>query len=152
MEELVNQLLTVMHARFGMQVVTQNASANQVRLVARVQPNFTRNWLVGAHHMLQCSQREPWNLDLSRQYFLRGELMVWGWRLIFQHPELEKCLPSIIQAVQTSPRARFEVEEQQLPGVTGQRRVMNPETGKGASSAGTPPLLIKQRAGMGVTG
>ena len=51
--------------------------------------------------------------------------------------------------IESCPRAKFEVEEQALPGVSGQRRTMNAR-GKGASSAGSVPLIVQQRSGGGV--
>ena len=149
--EALDVLLAALSARFGMQPVSQNATKSQVRLVLRIGSQHTRNWIVGAQHLLQVSQRSPWNLDLSRQYFLRGDVMVWGWRLILQHEDIAAHLPAIVQAVNSAPRAKFEVEEQALPGITGQRRMMN-ERGKGASAGGTIPMLIRQRVGGGVMG
>jgi hypothetical protein len=139
-------VLANLTSRYGFQVVTQNVSTSQIRVVGRVHPNHRRNWIVGMQHLLLQASRSPWNVDVSRQYFLRGELMVWGWRLIFQHEDVEQVCPAIVAALQGAPRARFEVEEQALPGVTGQRHTMT-EGGKGMAPAGTPPLLIRQRAG-----
>lgn len=146
----LESLLSTICNRFGMQVVNQNVSQSQVRLVLRINPQHTRNWLVAGQHLLRVSKRSEWTFDLSRHYFLRGGddgVMVWAWRVIFQHQDIMSQVPSIISAMSSAPRARFEIDEQQLPGVTGQRRTMN-DRGKGASAAGSTPLLIRQRMGM----
>ena len=149
----LDELLSALCGRFGMQIVSQNVTPNQIRLLLRISPQHTRNWLVAGQHMLQAASSSPWNFDLSRHYFLRGQggVMVWGWRVIFQHEDIAAQIPSIIVALGSAPRARFEVEEQPLPGVTGQRRTMN-DRGKGASSEGTPPLLLRMRMGLGGAG
>jgi len=88
-------VLANLTSRYGFQVVTQSVSTSQIRVVGRVHPNHRRNWIVGMQHLLLQASRSPWNVDVSRQYFLRGELMVWGWRLIFQHEDVEQvCQPS----------------------------------------------------------
>ena len=147
--EQLEGLFSTICGRFGMQIVSQSVTQAQIRLVLRINPQQTRNWLVAGQHLLRVSRRSEWTYDLSRHYFLRGGddgVMVWAWRVIFQHQDIASQIPSIIAAMNSAPRARFEIEEQQLPGVTGQRRTMN-ERGKGASAAGTPPLLIRQRMG-----
>jgi hypothetical protein len=116
-------------------------------VVGRVGPDHKRNWVVGIQHLLVQEQSKPWNVDISRQYFLRNGVVVWGWRLIFQHEDIEAMCGDIIKVIAAAPRARFEVEEQALPGVTGPRHTMTAR-GKGSAAAGTPPLIIQRRGGL----
>lgn len=141
-----DQLLQALNRRFGFETVTQNVGTKQIRVVGRVSPDYKRNWLVGIQHLLTQEQSSPWSVDISRQYFLRNGVVVWGWRLIFQHEDLEAMCTDVIATVSNAPRARFEVEEQALPGVSGQRHTMTSK-GKGAAPAGTPPLLVQRKVG-----
>jgi hypothetical protein len=148
MTEQAQALLNALHSRFGYEMRTHDVRPNQIRFLGKVPPEYSRNWVVGMRHLLLKSMASTWNFDLSRQYFLRGEQMVWGWRLIFQHEDIGSQVGDIITSINAAPRARFEVTEQRLPGVKGQRRTMNAK-GKGASAAGTPPLLIQSIAARG---
>jgi hypothetical protein len=148
MSEQAQALLNALSNRFGFEMRTNDVRPNQIRFLGKIPPEFSRNWIVGIRHLLVKSLTSPWNLDVSRQYFLRGEQLVWGWRLIFQHDDIDSQIADVITAIGAAPRAKFEVVEQRLPGVKGPRRTMN-DRGKGASSAGTPPLLIQSIAARG---
>lgn len=141
-----DQLLQALNRRFGFETVTQSVGTKQLRVVGRVGADHKRNWLVGIQHLLTQEQSRPWSVDISRQYFLRNGVVVWGWRLIFQHEDLEALYADVISAINNAPRARFEVEEQALPGVSGQRHTMTSK-GKGSAPAGTPPLLVQRKVG-----
>ena len=149
MDEPCDVVVGALARRFGFEVRKKDVRSNQLRLLGRVPPAQARNWVVFRKHMLEMSMRKEWTYDGSRQDILRGGALVWGWRLIFQHDALESYFPEIVDVINSCPRAKFEVEEQPLPGVTGQRRIMNAR-GKGASSAGSVPLIVQQRAGGGV--
>ena len=100
-------------------------------------------------HILEAANSGvPWKADISTSYFLReaDKSMVWAWRVIFQHSDVSTQVQSIVAAIQSAPRARFEVVEQPLPGVTGWRSTMNAKN-KGAAPVGSANLLIHQRAG-----
>jgi hypothetical protein len=148
MSEQAQALVNALATRFGFELRTHDIRENQFRFLGKVPPEFSRNWIVGVHHLLKKSLHTEWTLDISRQYFLRGDALVWGWRLIFQHSDINSQAPDIITAIGAAPRAKFEVTEQRLPGVKGPRRTMNAR-GKGASPAGTPPMLIQSIAARG---
>ena len=138
------EIVQALAVRFGFETVDVNEAPNQIRIIGRVVQAHTRNWLIGVHHLLATAEATPWNLDISRQYFLRDGSLVYAWRMIFQHAEVATHIPQIVSAIAGAPRARFEVEEVAIS--QGPRTMMN-ERGKGAASAGTPPLLIRQRMG-----
>ena len=140
-----DKLIGVLKARHGYEVVEQSVSEGQIRLFGRVLNESSRNWAPACHHLLTNERTHEWNLDLSRRYILRQDMMVWGWRLIFQHPAIVTQIPSIITVLNSAPRAKFEVEEQAL-SVIGPRRTMS-ENGKGAAPSGSVPLIVRQRAG-----
>lgn len=148
-EEATQALITALTNRFGFETRQQDSRPNQLRLLGRVPQAHARNWTIFRQHMLEVSMKRSWSYDGSRQDLLRGGALVWGWRLIFQHEDIEAQVPDIIGVIQSCPRAKFEVEEQALPGVQGQRRTMNAR-GKGASFSGSVPLIVQQKAGQGV--
>lgn len=140
-------LIDVLQQRLGFETVKPTITENQIRLAGRVGQAHTRNWVVASQHLLTVQGSAPWSLDLSKHYFLRAEQMVYTWRLIFQAENIAQYIPHIIGSIQNAPRARFEVEEQALPGVKGQRAMMN-KRGKGASAAGSVPMIVRQKSGM----
>ena len=144
--EGMSKVLGALRARFGFDVVNPTATDKQLRVLGRVHPEQERNWLAGVQHMLSVSEKAAWSVDISRQYFLRGGVLVYAWRVIFQGEGLEQYVNSIVSSLGGAPRAQFEVEEQVL-SVLGTRNTMNAR-GKGASVQGTTPMLLKQRAGM----
>jgi len=140
MSEQVAELYRALKQRIGYEVVKEQVTNSQIRVIGRVPQQLTRNWIVVMHHLLLGENAAPWSLDVSKQYFLRGGQVVWGWRLIFQASSIEDHIPGIIQLLGSAPKAKFMVEEQRLPGVRGQRVTMN-DRGKGASG------VLKSQAG-----
>ncbi len=143
-EEHTQAILMALRTRFGYEAVQVSQNPKQVRLLGRIPQQQTRNWQVGRHHIFLNERSHPWTVDISRQYFLRGEVEVFGWRLIFQGDNLAEHVKSITQTIMSAPRAKFELEEQALPGVSGPRRTMN-DKGRGAGSAGAIPLILQGR-------
>jgi hypothetical protein len=87
-------------------------------------------------------------VDISKQYFLRNERVLFGWRLIFQGEGVAEHLPKICEAVSNAPRAKAVVEEQPLAGARGDRNA--PRGGKGAQGvlgAVVGPMAIAQQMG-----
>jgi len=136
--------------RFGVTVVQQNVRPSQIRLLCRVPVEQSRNWVIFRDHMLAAGDAAAWTYDGSRVDMRHPSgSLVWGWRLIFQHEKISDFIGELTAVVSSCPRARFEVTEQALSVIGGQRSMMNAK-GKGATAAGTPPLLVQQRAGGGV--
>lgn len=144
MSEL-QEVLTALTKRYGFEVVQPTLSTNKIRVLGRIQEAQERNWMVGIEHLLTVADGRAWNVDVSRQYFLRGPSLVYAWRLIIQAPELEQHVDDIVTTLNNAPRAKFQVEEQALP-VRGRRSTMN-ANGKGASSAGTLPSILQRKVG-----
>lgn len=137
-----------MLSRQGFETIRPTETTGQLRLVGRVAGQYSDNWKVVILHLLQAAERNTWAVDVSRQYFPREGQLFYAWRLIFQGENLHTHYGSIVQTLANAPKARFEVKEQALPGVTGQRSMQN-SRGKGAAPAGSVPLLVRQRGGMG---
>lgn len=143
----VDSLLYKLQERGGFEVVNNTPSANQVRLMGRVPKPAMAGWLILVQRLLLQSDRSPaWSVDISKQYFLRNDQVVFGWRLIFQGKELEAHLYEIEQTITNAPRARAFVDEQILAGAQANRNAPN-SSGKGAQGvlkAAVGPQAVAQ--------
>jgi len=111
-----DDLLRVLRMRSGFEAVNHQESANQLRVLGRVQKQGVNGWLLVARQLLLASERSDWSLDVSKQYFLRGGKIMFGWRLILQGNLVAQRYEHVAQVVANAPRARAIVEEQLLPG------------------------------------
>jgi len=82
----------------GFQTKDENATKERIRLIGSVALEETTFWLQKVTQLLRLAADESWSLDISKYYFLRGDALIFGWRIIVQG-NLEKDLPDIIQAV-----------------------------------------------------
>ncbi len=148
MSEKLQQVLRTLQTRFGFEVVQPTISLTKIRVLGRIQQAQQRNWMAGVQHILLVAEKREWGIDISRQYFVRGDTLVFAWRVIIQaqNKNLEQYADDIITTFNNAPRARVELDEQALP-VRGPRSTMN-SRGKGASSGGSlPSILQRQVAG-----
>lgn len=147
------ELLVALKTKAGFQTVgAPTESENQIRIIGRLPSNQgIESWLLVIRQMLLTSEEAPWKVDVSKQYFLKGNRVVYGWRLILQAEDVASCLPAITQSVMSSPKpSRQEVTEMALPGAGPDRN--NPSaTGKGAGGVFSTPvgLAAVQRKRMG---
>ncbi len=143
----VDSLLHKLQERGGFEVVNNTQGASQVRLMGRVPKPAMAGWLILVQRMLIQSDKSPnWSVDISKQYFLRNEQVVFGWRLIFQGKELEAYLYEVEQTITNAPRARAFVDEQVLAGAQASRNAPD-ATGKGAQGvlkAAVGPQAVAQ--------
>jgi len=143
----VDSLLQQLRGRGGFEVVNNTSTAGQVRLMGRVKREAMPGWLIIVHRLLvRSNSQKSWSVDISKQYFLRDERVVFGWRLIFQGKELEAALGDIIQSIVNAPRPRAFVEEQALAGARPNRNEPG-STGKGAQGvlkAAVGPMAVAQ--------
>lgn len=147
-----DDLAKALAQRSGFEPLDINASANQIRVIGRVHPNGSSQWVLLVHHLLLTCEKTPWKVDISRYYFLRQmesgqKRLFYTWRLLVQGQEVSQHLPRIIQAVASAPRPN-QVELQEFPLAGAQR---NHHNGKGAYSAETTPMVahIAASARMG---
>lgn len=152
--EAIDHLKNLLRDRAGFEVVDASSGASQLRLVGRVPPNASAQWVLIVHRLLVMSKKADWKVDISRNYFLKeltsGPKLFYAWRLIFQAGNVEEQLQSILDAVNNAPRpARVELQEYPLPGAGKHRN--EPKNGKGAGSIGQMPLGISAaRSGGGL--
>ena len=128
------------------------ASENQIRLIGRVPKQHAPNWKAALDYLLKIEQSKPWSLDISQHYFMRGGAVVFAWRIIVQGQNIQSSYQDLLNTLKAAPRAQMsnpsgtisggEVVEQRL-SVIGPRKGGVNARGKGASTAGTPPLIIQ---------
>lgn len=141
--EQISQILQNLHVRGGFEVVNKSAKDTQIRLMGRVPKQSMAGWLIIVQRLLLASGA-GWSADISKQYFLRNERVVFGWRVIFQGPELETHITAIEQVITNAPRARAVVDEVPLVGARASRNEPG-NTGKGAQGilkAAVGPMAV----------
>lgn len=82
---------------------------------------------------------------MSKQYFLRGDKLVFGWRLILQGASLEEQLPVIVTTVSAIQRVQQSADE--VPLYSNPNRNTLSGTGKGAQPMGSAvvgPMAMRQ--------
>lgn len=119
-------------AKGGFERVGESGNDSQMRLIGRVREGSMPNWLVLIQRLLLRAEQAEWNVDISKQYFLRGEKVLYCWRLIFQADGLHEHLSDISNTIHNSPGAKTEVTEVPLHHSKGRNRLVR---GKGAQPA-----------------
>lgn len=144
----LSELEQLLKMRGGFEAVNQVTGDNQIRMLGRVPNEMMKAWLVVIHQLLTLSNKSAWSADISKQYFLRGDRVLFAWRVIFQGEKIQEHLPAIAEVVTNSPRPRNTVEEQPLVGVSANRN--SPKSGKGAQgvlNAVVGPMAVRQMGG-----
>jgi hypothetical protein len=131
-------------------VLQEDETPRQLRIMGRSQLDRWPFFLPIIHTLLTRSAQPEsgWTCDISKQYFLSGGRVLYGWRIIFQSPVMADRYTDIIASINSAPRpARVELESQLLPGYKpGEMRGGVNAKGKGASAAGSLPLAISRGA------
>jgi hypothetical protein len=133
-----NDLKTTLRAVGGFDCVESSEEDNQIRLIGRVQPNMSSNWVSVLHNILLTADgADGWGVDISRTYFLRplttGKKLFFAWRFIVQATDMSVATKAIIQAIDNTPKPAFQpVDEFPLPGARGDRNA----PGRGGGYAG----------------
>lgn len=116
-------------------VGTPTETERRIQIHGRVRSQ-TKRWAQDTvKRLIVARQGSPWTIDISREYFPRGEDLFWRWRIIIQSDNLGEHLGDIISLVQQSlrPAPGMEVTEIPLVGSPKTRNVMI--NGKGAVAA-----------------
>lgn len=132
----VEDLVRTLKMRGGYEVVKNTSGANRLRLLGRVPSQLMKGWLIIVQQLLVRNEQAPWDVDISRQYFLNEGKVMFGWRLIFQGESIEQHFVDIITTITNSPRPRATVEEQPLAGASASRNRQTPSSLKGAAPVG----------------
>lgn len=98
-----NDLQTALLSAVGFETKTDTVTDRQIRLLGRVQAEGMATWLVLLESLLRVSgDSKLWTFDVSKQYFLRGNKLLYGWRLIFQGESLSQVMPEILALVRSA--------------------------------------------------
>lgn len=140
----LRDLQAALQKKTGFEVIDHTETGSQLRLVGR-QPKDRMgmnisNWLLVIRNLLQRSaaSNSPWRVDVSKNHFLRGEQVVYSWRLIFQcEGAVQEQYEDIIKTLRSAPHAsKGEITEFPLPGANKNRN-NGGGIGKGRGASGT---------------
>lgn len=150
---VLNSLAQAIAQRAGGEILESSVADAQIRIVVRIPPNAGSQWVLIVHRLLVAAERTPWKVDVSRHYFLRQmgtgqKRLFYSWRLIFQAPQVQTHLPSILDTIRNTPRPST-VEIQEMPLAGAQRNYAN---GKGAFAAETAPMAAHVAAQLRMGG
>lgn len=117
----LRDLQAALNKKSGFEVVDHSESEGRLRLMGR-QPKDRlgvnlNNWLLVVRSLLRRSPAAPWKVDISKEYFLRGEQVLYGWRLLFQGEDIASHYEDIFAAIMNAEHtSRGELTEFPLPG------------------------------------
>jgi len=142
-------LLNALHQKAGFETVTHTTKAsNQLRLTGRCHPERWAFFLPVIYTLHRAASKDgSWSCDVSKQYFIRNERLVYCWRLIFQSEDIAEKFDYLANVVRSAANpARVEVDEVMLPGYKpGDVRGGVNDKGKGVASAGSAPMILTGR-------
>jgi hypothetical protein len=144
-ETNLRDLQAALSRKTGFEMIEHNEGVGQLRVMGR-QPKDRMgmniaNWLLVVRSLLQRSGQagSPWKVDVSKQHFLRGEQVIYAWRLIFQcDGAIKGHYDDIIKTLRSAPHtSKGEITEMPLPGASKNRN-NGGGIGKGRGASGTP--------------
>lgn len=143
-------VLLALTARSGFEVLTEDEKQQQLRITGRSYPNQWNLFLPVIAKLLTVGDDAsvPWTCDISKQYVLHRGKVAYSWRLIFRSENgIVGQYASIAGAINAAPRPqRVELTEALLPGYkAGDIRPGVNAKGKGASTAGSAPMILDRR-------
>jgi len=121
-------------SKAGYEVVRSGCTADQLRVVGRVSPAQTANWLEVVRELLAAAQAAPWDVDVSKHYFcVAGTELRYAWRLIFQAEAIEQYFEAIAAAAMATQPVSVPQTEIPLHATANRNQ---PVRGKGAQPIG----------------
>lgn len=139
-----NDVYAALMRKCAFQVIQEKETERQLRIMGR-SPVERWNFFVLVQHQLLTASARPgalWTCDISKQYLLRNNQVVYAWRLIFQASPMAAQYGDIAKSILSalSP-ARVELQSQLLPGCKpGDIRGGFNAKGKGTGAAGSLPM------------
>lgn len=137
-----------LYQRAGYESVDNKVTATQVRFFGRVRQANMPMWLAIMKDLLLASEGAPWSIDLSRQYFLRGDKLYFGWRIILQGENIQQHMQAVAAVVQAStPPAPRQADEVRLHAPPNRNALRN---GRGAQPTERAIVGPLAKANMGM--
>lgn len=124
MNAILQELFESLSIRGGIEIVESDVKPTKLRLIGRLRPNAGDHWKMVMHRLLLSEVDAPWKIDISKKYFLRGNQVFYGWRIILNGEDLETQYPNIIQLIKTALKPNpisTGVDEVPLIGVSPNR-------------------------------
>lgn len=138
----IREIQAALHKKSGFEVLEHKEGTSQLRIAGR-QPKDrmgmnTPNWLLVCTNLLKKSSGSKWSLDVSKHHFLRGESIIYSWRLIFQcEGSIREHYEEILKAIHgASHTSRGEITEMPLAGASKDRNAAG-GVGRGRGATGT---------------
>src|SRR6478609_7794847 len=143
-------LLASLQQKAGFETLTHTLKPSQLRITGRCHPDRWGFFLPVIYTLQRTAEKDgAWSCDISKQYFIRNDRIVYCWRLIFQSADIEERFDYFSNVVRGAPNPnRVEVDEVLLPGYRpGDVRGGVNAKGKGVASAGAAPMILSGRRG-----
>lgn len=132
----LDQLKMVLAQKTTFEVVSASSEGGKVRLLGRVRPTQNTGMLLKVmSNLLAAADAAEWNMDVSKQYFLRNGRLTYGWRFIFQGQAIDASLPNIVSVIAGTKHVAQQLTEVRLHGGGADRNAPSPG-GKGAAPTG----------------
>lgn len=149
MSEAAAGMLQALRLRGGFEKVKESELTGQYRILGRVKQETNDAWLLLVTRLLIASERtEAWSVDISKQYFVQGGKLMYGWRLIVQSRELATAYSDIAELATSAPRVKATIAEQPLVGARRSPPSAS-NNGKGAQSVYSAVVGPKALTRMG---
>ena len=137
----ITEFINALKMKGGFETVNHTISPSQIRILGRVGKDYTPGWYLIVRQLLTQSGRDGWTIDISKQYFLRGDKVMFAWRIILQVADskagtVESRLLEVMTIIGSAPKPKVVIMEEPLPGVRGDRNVASAGSrGKGAQNS-----------------
>lgn len=114
----------------------------RVAVLCRVKQEKEKQWVDMLKKVLVASEEEAkevhaWQCHFCKNYFLKGDNMVWGWNVSIQSREMSHSLDKVSLVIKGQPirvASNREVEEFPLFGAPADRN--SPKNGRGVHTIG----------------
>lgn len=136
-------LCDALEKKVGFGVVNLSLTQGQLRIMGRVPQNSLPTWLLTMERLLVQSTSAGWSVDLSKQYLMRGQKLLFAWRVIFQAENVAEHLKDITTVISSVPVVRRQLQEVPLHGNPNRNAL---RMGKGAQPTGKAvvgPLALR---------
>jgi hypothetical protein len=143
-------IVNVVAERLHMAVLQVESRPNQVRVVGRVTARATPGLLEGFRYLHMQQRAASWSCKTLKDYVLKGDVLVYGWLLIFQFEDDDAKQALLVSLVNIPNTAAPPVDV-----VNAEPKKLKPKlygNGKGVFSADTMPPLMAEAAARGSVG
>lgn len=135
------EFLKALQTHLGLEVIDVSDEPTSLRGIFR-KTDASETWKEAFKRLLFAEPSATWSVDLSKKYFLLGDKLVFGWRILVTSPDLKADYDELIRLL-IPPRSYEERDEVPIIGQNGPRN-METTRGKGIMPAGTVPAILRR--------